>query len=98
MYRISNIWNVVLLVLRSHVDLIFDEKETVNNRGETKKAETINLNYSQITLYLRAVNFQGGAEFGDMTQILRNLGSCPRRLEFGAICEYSYSGNEEIHE
>jgi len=28
--------------------------------------------------------FADGAEFGDMTQILRNLGSCPPRLEFGA--------------
>jgi len=27
--------------------------------------------------------FADGAEFGDMTQILRNLGSCPPRLEFG---------------
>ena len=40
-------------------------------------------------LYLQVLNLQTGAEFGDMTQILRNFGSCPSRLEFGAICEFS---------
>jgi hypothetical protein len=44
------------------------------------------------------MNLQTGAEFGDMTQILRNLGSCPPRLEFGAICEFSSRGNDAIYE
>ena len=51
-----------------------------------------------MTLYLQILNLQTGAEFGDMTQILRNLGSCPPRLEFGAICEFSSRGNEAIYE
>jgi hypothetical protein len=42
--------------------------------------------------------FADGAEFGDMTQILRNLGSCPPRLEFGTICKYSSRGNVAIYE
>ena len=41
--------------------------------------------------------FADGAEFGDMTQILRNLGSCPPRLEFGAIGEFLSRGNDAIH-
>jgi hypothetical protein len=44
------------------------------------------------------INSQTGAEFGDMTQILRNLGSCPPRLEFGSICEFSSRGNDAIYE
>ena len=44
------------------------------------------------------MNLQTGAEFGDMTQILRNLGSCPPRLEFGAICKFSSRGNDAIYE
>jgi hypothetical protein len=47
-----------------------------------------------MTLSLPIVNLQTGAEFGDMTQILRNLGSCPPPLEFGAICEFSSRGNK----
>ena len=42
-----------------------------------------------MTLSLPVVNLKTGAEFGDMSQILRNLGSCPPFLEFGAICEFS---------
>jgi len=49
-------------------------------------------------LYLQILNLQTGAEFGDMTQILRNLGSCPPRLEFGAICEFSSRRNGAIYE
>jgi len=44
------------------------------------------------------VNLQTGAEFGDMTKILRNLGSCPPCFEFGAICEFSSRGNDAIYE
>jgi hypothetical protein len=44
------------------------------------------------------MNLQTGAEFGDMTQILWNLGSCPPRLEFGAISEFSSQGNHAIYE
>jgi len=51
-----------------------------------------------MTLYLQVLNLQTGAEFGDMTQILRNLGSCPPRLEFGAICEFSSRTNDAIYE
>jgi hypothetical protein len=42
--------------------------------------------------------FADGAEFRDMTQILRNLGSCPPRLEFGAIREFSSRENDAIYE
>jgi hypothetical protein len=42
--------------------------------------------------------FADGAEFGDMTQILRNLGSCPPHLEFGAICEFTPGRHNIIHD
>ena len=41
--------------------------------------------------------FADGAEFGDMTQILWNVESCPPRLEFGAIGEFFSRGNDAIH-
>jgi hypothetical protein len=44
------------------------------------------------------VDLQTGAEFGDITQILRNLGSSPPHLEFGVLCEFSSRGNDAIYE
>jgi len=63
-----------------------------------KEMLAFSLNYSRTTLYLQVLNLQTGAEFGDMTQILRNLGSCPPRLEFGVIYKFSSRGNDAIHE
>jgi hypothetical protein len=51
-----------------------------------------------LLLFVLYVNLQTGAEFGDMTQILRNLGSCPPCFEFGAICEFSSRGNDVTYE
>ena len=51
-----------------------------------------------MTLYLQILNLQTDAEFGDMTQILRNLGSCPPCLEFGAICKFTTGRDNVIHD
>jgi hypothetical protein len=42
-----------------------------------KEMLAFSLNYSRMTLYLQVLNLQTGAEFGDMTQILWNLGHVP---------------------
>ena len=75
---------------RTHgiTNLVITEKEML----------VFSLNYSRTTLYLQVLNLQTGAEFEDMTQILRNLGSCPPRLEFGANYKFSSRGNDAIYE
>jgi hypothetical protein len=42
--------------------------------------------------------FADGAEFGDMTQILRNLGSCPLVLNSAPVCKFSTGRDNGIHE